>query len=140
MNFDRVTDEISKYLVGSRLAKLFLSFFLFQLCPDLNRTSSKLISCHIICWTKVATNFDKTGSWVQKLFHQTSIFDICVVIDKLPAGILYCLFDLYGFRFFAQKSPFFLIYHFFFNLVNSFCKRAVQNPNTSDVRKHQSQI
>ena len=44
---------------------------------------------------------------------------------QMVPGILYCLFDLYSFGFFAQKSPFFLIYHFLFNLVNSFCKRAV---------------
>ena len=42
--------------------------------------------------------------------------------------------------FLVQKSPLFLFYHFVFNLVNSFFKRAVQNPNTSDVGKHQIQI
>ena len=43
-------------------------------------------------------------------------------------------------NFLVQKSPFFLTYHFVFNLVKSFFKRAVQNPNTSDVGKYQSQI
>ena len=41
---------------------------------------------------------------------------------------------------FCTKVSIFSNLPFFFNLVNSFCKRAVQNPNTLDVSKQQSQI
>ena len=50
---------------------------------------------------------------------------------------LHSLFDFCGFGSFLQKSPFSFIYNFVFNLFNSFSKRTVQNPNTSDVGKHQ---
>ena len=41
---------------------------------------------------------------------------------------------------FLQKTPFSFIYHFDINLVNSFSRRTVQNPNTSDEGKNQGQI
>ena len=44
-----------------------------------------------------------------------------------------CVFRGAHFRFFLHKISFF-IYHFDFNLVISFWKKNVKNPNTSDVR------
>ena len=57
--------------------------------------------------------------------------------ECLHSEFLHSLFDFFGFGSFLQKSPFSFIYNFVFNLFNSFSKRTVQNPNTSDVGKHQ---
>ena len=74
------------------------------------------------------------------IFFHLNILSKKTSFQGFCPDVLYSLFDFYGYGFFLQKTPFSFIYHFDFNLVNSFSRRTVQNPNTSDVGKNQSQI
>ena len=69
--------------------------------------------------------------WALKVFMK---------VFNMATGISYCLFDLYGFKVFFAKVSIFSSFLFFFILFNSFCRRTVKIPNTSDVGKHQIQI